>query len=86
MKATILNYRGSYKEQNPKHLIVQPEKSENRKDALKFVGKKVVWTTSSGKKIHGLVSAAHGNKGAVRAVFAEKGLPGQALGTQLEIE
>jgi ribosomal protein L35AE/L33A len=31
------------------------------------------------KKISGKISAVHGNKGAVRAIF-ESGLPGQAVG------
>jgi large subunit ribosomal protein L35Ae len=37
------------------------------------------------KVITGKVSAAHGNSGAVRALF-EKGLPGQAIGKHVRIE
>jgi len=35
--------------------------------------------------ITGKVSSAHGNNGIVRAIF-EKGLPGQAITTEVEIK
>ncbi|MFA4983551.1 MAG: 50S ribosomal protein L35ae, partial [Candidatus Micrarchaeia archaeon] len=38
----------------------------------------------TGKEIIGKVSKAHGNSGAVLARF-DKGLPGQAIGTEVEI-
>lgn len=66
--------------------MIEVEGTNKREDAKKFVGKKVVWT-SEGKnktKINGKIAAAHGNKGVMRAIF-EKGLPGQAIGTEVEI-
>ena len=66
-------------------MIIQPEGSASKADAEKFVGKKATWTSRSGKKITGLITAPHGGKGAVRIRFDEKGLPGQSLGTQIEI-
>jgi len=86
MKGTILNYRGSYKEQNSKHMIVRVEGIANRADTKKVLGKKVVWTSPAGKKITGLISAPHGNKGQVRVIFAEKGLPGQSISQKVDIE
>lgn len=56
----------------------------SREEAKKFAGKEVVWTSPSGKKIRGKISDAHGNNGLVRAIF-EKGLPGQAMTTEIEI-
>jgi large subunit ribosomal protein L35Ae len=56
----------------------------DRASADGIVGKRVVWKTQTGKEIVGRVSKAHGNSGAVLARF-EKGLPGQALGTEVEI-
>ena len=35
--------------------------------------------------INGVIKAPHGNKGLVRAIF-EKGLPGQAITTKVDIE
>ena len=54
--------------------------------AAKIKGKKVVWTAPSGKKITGTVAQPHGDKGVVRVHFKEKGLPGQALGDEVDIE
>jgi ribosomal protein L35AE/L33A len=86
MKAIIMNYRGSHHTQRPKHMILHPEGSTSKADAEKFTGKKATWTTKSDKKITGIITAPHGAKGAVRVRFDEKGLPGQSLGTQIEIE
>jgi len=59
--------------------------AEGRADAEKFVGKNVEWKSPAGKIIKGKIAAAHGNKGVVRAIF-EKGLPGQAITTEVEIK
>ena len=85
MKAVIAAYRGSHKTQRPKHMILIPEGSNNKEDASKFEGKKAVWTSPSGKKIEGIITKPHGIKGAVRVRFEDKGLPGQALGGDIEI-
>ncbi len=51
--------------------------------ASQLIGRKVAW--KSGKnKIIGKIVDTHGNKGLVRAKF-RKGLPGQALGTTVEL-
>ena len=85
MKAVVMNYRGSHKTQDPKRMILKVVDITTKTDAEKLLGKKAVWTTSSGKKLSGTVTKAHGNNGAVLVRF-EKGLPGQALGTELEIQ
>ena len=38
-----------------------------------------------GKQIKGKISGAHGNNGVVRAIF-EKGLPGQARNTEVDVK
>lgn len=81
-----MNYRGSHHTQHPKQMIIQPEGAKSKADAEKLVGKKATWTTKSDKKITGLITAPHGAKGAVRVRFDDGGLPGQSLGTQIEIE
>lgn len=86
MKGVIVNYRGSHKTQNTKQMIVRVEGVNSKEDAAKLVGKDVVWTTPTGKKIEGKIAAPHGDKGVVRVHFTEKGLPGQSLGTEVEIE
>jgi large subunit ribosomal protein L35Ae len=84
MKAKVINYRGGKRTQKTNQFILEPEKAKNKEDATKLLGKKVEWVTSSGKKLSGEITRVHGNKGAVVARF-EKGLPGQALGTEIEI-
>ncbi len=61
-----------------------PEGAKKKEAAAKLLEKKVEWTTATGKKILGKVSRVHGSKGAIVARF-EKGIPGQALGTDVEI-
>jgi len=67
------------------HIIIVLQGSKDKKDAEKLIGKKVVFKTETGKDINGEIAATHGNKGAVRAIF-ERGLPGQALGTRIQVE
>lgn len=59
--------------------------AKDRNEAKKFLGKIVEWKSPSGKIIKGKISSPHGNKGLVRAIF-EKGLPGQAITTEVEIK
>ncbi len=60
---------------------------DNRDKAQSYIGKTAVWTAPGKQKtaIKGKISAAHGNKGALRVVF-ERGLPGQSLGQEVKIE
>lgn len=67
-----------------KHFILDLG-AKNRVEAVKLVGKSVEWKSPAGKVIKGKISGAHGNKGLVRAIF-EKGLPGQALTTDVEVK
>ena len=88
MKGVIAAFRGSHKTRRGNQLIVYPDSVKSKKEAVALEGKKVVWNNPEGKKkvtISGYVSKAHGGKGALRVVF-EKGLPGQSLGTKVEIE
>ena len=86
MKAVILNYRGSHKQQTVNQMLVKVEGVDTKADAAKLVGKTVTFTTESGKKISGKISQPHGAKGVVRTIFAEKGLPGQSLGQTVTVE
>lgn len=68
-----------------RHFLIEIPKISTRKDAGKYVGKEVEWKSPAGKIIKGKIASAHGNKGVVRAIF-EKGLPGQAITTEVEIK
>ncbi len=86
MKAVVLNYRGSHKQHHEKQMLIKVEGIDTKDAAQKLVGKTATWTTPSGKKISGKISAPHGDKGVVRVIFSEKGLPGQAIGTTIDVE
>lgn len=86
MKGFVVNYRGSLRVKNLRQMIVKAEGINSKEDTKKIVGKKVVWTSPAGKKLEGKVMQAHGNKGAVRVLFEEKSLPGQAIGQKVDIE
>lgn len=81
-----MHFRQGRHHQNPKQIIIKV--AETPEEAEKVVGKKASWTSSGKlkKQITGQISALHGRKGCVRAVFADKGLPGQALGQKIKIE
>ena len=86
MKATVIQFRQGCKTQKPRHFLIEIPEINSREKATEFVGKEAVWT-STGREptiIKGKISSAHGNKGVVRAIF-EKGLPGQAIGSEVTI-
>lgn len=85
IKGKVIQFRRGRKTIHEKHFLIEVEKTLTRADATKFVGKEVVWKSPAGKIIKGKISSAHGNKGVVRAIF-ERGLPGQAVTTEVEIK
>ncbi|MBT4377028.1 50S ribosomal protein L35ae [archaeon] len=80
----VVQFRRGRHTLTEKHMLIEVEGVESREDASKLVGKTVSWKSPAGKEIKGKVSSAHGNKGVVRAIF-EKGLPGQSVTTEVEI-
>jgi large subunit ribosomal protein L35Ae len=84
-EARIIQFRRGRKTITERHFLIEIKGISNKKDAEKFVGKEVEWKSPAGKKIKGKISATHGINGVVRAIF-EKGLPGQAITTQVEIK
>lgn len=85
MEATIVNYRRGRHTQTTNQLILMVPKVDTKESAAKMVGKKVTWTTPSGKALEGEIVSAHGSKGAVRALMTT-GVPGQAIGTKISIK
>jgi large subunit ribosomal protein L35Ae len=85
-KAKVIQFRRGRKTFKPRHFLIEIPGIDTREKAKAFVGKITEWksTGKDPKIIKGKVSSAHGGNGVVRAVF-EKGLPGQAIGTDVEI-
>jgi len=83
VQGLIVNYRVGPKTQRSKECIIRFAHVTSASEAGRLVGRKVVW--KGGKnKIIGKIVALHGNKGLIRARF-RKGVPGQALGTTVEL-
>ncbi len=85
MKGKVIQFRRGRHVIHKRHFLIKVEGSSNREDAGKFVGKDVEWKSSAGKVIKGKIAGAHGNNGVIRAIF-EKGLPGQSVGTEVEVK
>ena len=84
MKGIVVQFRRGRKTIHEKHFLLDLG-FNSREEAKKIVGKEVEWKSPSGKVIKGKISSAHGNKGIVRAIF-ERGLPGQAITTEIEVK
>jgi len=84
--AKVIQFRRGRKTFKPRHFLLEIPAVDTREKAAKFVGKTATWksTGKEPKTITGKVSSAHGGNGVVRVIF-EKGLPGQAIGTSVEI-
>lgn len=84
-KGKVVQFRRGRHTVHERHFLIEIDEVAKREEAEKFVGKVVEWKSPAGKVIKGKISSAHGNKGVVRAIF-EKGLPGQAVATGVEIK
>ncbi len=85
MKGKVIQFRRGRHKIHERHFLIEIEGSSKKTDAEKFIGKEIVWKSPAGKIINGKISGAHGNNGIVRAIF-EKGLPGQAITTEVEVK
>lgn len=87
MKGKVIQFRQGRKTQKPRHFLVEIAGVDSREKAGKFVGKDVEWTSPGKLKkvIKGKVASAHGNNGVLRVIF-EIGLPGQAIGDDVEVK
>jgi len=80
----VIQFRRGRNNIHEKHFLLDFG-ATSRAEAEKLKGKNVEWKSPAGKIIKGKIAAAHGNKGLVRAIF-EKGLPGQAITTGVEVK
>ena len=79
-----MHFRQGRHHQNTKQMVLKIADSVEEEE--KVVGNTATWTSPGGTQISGKISALHGRKGNVRVIFAEKGLPGQALGQKVTIQ
>lgn len=79
----IVNYRLGRHTQRRNQCIIEIAGVEDKNQAAKLIGKKIIWSSPKGKQITGRVVSPHGNKGLLLAAF-EKSLP-QAVGVKVKI-
>jgi large subunit ribosomal protein L35Ae len=74
----IMNYRKGIRTQKANECLIKFENPETE-----ILGKKVVWKEGN-SKLSGKIIGFHGKNGVVIAKF-KKGVPGQAIGTKVEL-
>ncbi len=84
MEGVIASFRRGVRTQKKYQMIIRVKGIDNKEKAKSLIDKSVLWKSSSGKEIKGVVSNIHGSKGYVRVQF-ERGLPGQSLGTKVAL-
>ncbi len=81
--ARIVNYHIGIKTQASKEILIQVAEAESAGKVGQLVGKKVVWKNQTSKLV-GQIIGLHGKNGMLKAKF-KKGLPGQAIGSTVEV-
>jgi len=84
MEGKIVSFRMGVRTQQKYQMIVKVKDVDNKEKARSLINKKVVWKSPAGKEIKGIVTNVHGNIGGLRVQF-EKGLPGQSVGTKVDL-
>ena len=80
--ARIINYRIGIRTQASKEILIEVIGAESAKTG-QYIGKKVVWKNQTSNLV-GQIMGLHGKNGTLRAKF-KKGVPGQALGSTVEL-
>ena len=80
----FVNFRQGMFTQYPHNILMRIPGIDSSNSAAKYIGRKVIWRSESGKKLVGKVVKTHGRNGVLMSRF-RKGLPGQAIGSSVEI-
>jgi large subunit ribosomal protein L35Ae len=78
-----MNYRIGTRTQSSRECLIQFTGVDSVAQAGHLMGQKVFWEGEN-KKLVGKIVGFHGKNGVVRVKF-KKGVPGQALGTTVEL-
>lgn len=81
---TILNFKTGMHRQEHHHILIGLPNVDNAESASRYIGRRAVWTSKTGKRIVGRIISVHGRNGTLLGRF-RRGLPGQALGSNVEI-
>ncbi len=83
-KGKFVSYRRGKHTLRNKQVLIKMNGIDDRKEAARFIGRQVTWTSPMGNLLMGCIVGVHGRRGVVRARF-KNGLPGHALGSELTI-
>jgi large subunit ribosomal protein L35Ae len=83
MKGTIVNYHIGIRTQASGECLIDFGQALPSLEIGKLIGRKLVWKIGE-KTMIGKAISLHGKKGVIIARF-RKGLPGQALGTTVDV-
>jgi len=79
----IINYRIGIRTQTSHECLIQFNEVTSGAQAGQLIGQKVIWK-SENKTLSGKIIDIHGKKGILRVKF-KNGVPGQAIGTTVEL-
>ena len=80
----FVNYRTGMFRQSNHDVLVRIRQATDANTASRYIGRKAVWQSQTGKKLVGKIVSTHG-KGGILLTRFRKGLPGQAIGATVEI-
>jgi len=80
----FVNYRQGMFRQSNHDVLIRVDGATSASSASKYIGRTVVWRSQTGKRLVGRVVSTHGDGGVLLSRF-KRGLPGQAIGTSVEI-
>ena len=78
-----MNYHIGIRTQSSRECLIQFANVDSAAQAGRLLGQKVIWKGEN-KKLIGKIVGFHGKNGVVKVRF-KKGVPGQALGTTVEL-
>ncbi|MFX0056023.1 MAG: 50S ribosomal protein L35ae [Promethearchaeota archaeon] len=85
LQGVVTSYRRGKHLQHPNQVLLLFDAIKTRAEAATIVGRRVKWTSETGREFLGKVLGPHGNSGVVRAKF-HTNLPGQAIGTPVVLQ
>lgn len=83
-KAVFLGYRGGLRNKLNKQILIKIDQIDDKDKAAAYIGKKATWKTQRGNLIVGTIVGVLGGNGVLK-VRMRNGLPGQAIGKELNI-
>jgi large subunit ribosomal protein L35Ae len=80
----IISYRRGRHTQHTNQMLVEVSGADTKAKASAYIGRRIVWKTSSGRLIYGTLTHPHGRNGLLRARFSQ-GMPGDALRKSVKV-